>query len=381
MLHGNIFPESAEDKVNTVDACLGFSVFVNHLGKSIKETCIFLVRYVSSLSLIASVSTVDLQASSEKISLHQTLPLRRLIKRLRGFRPILQQISGLMPKISFLIDLLEIFVNFASAWVHRDLKLLISLTHPVINSLKSTKSLIESREDDMMWFQIRKNKNVEEREIEIEHEEWESKSCIISEDEQWQIIGVSLWRKVSSFFDKELTLLISKIPDDDVISVIFPDSIMSSLDLICSSLARHLRSFLLRKMDLGHTVSTLSWLQEYKDSRKNSPSGGSSKEISRLKLTEDVDEKSLLKMLWIMSTDPEEILASFSDEEMNLLFDYQKQNVKWYDFKGNNDEKGQRGRLSRSKDGSFFHNPREVHKRNGELLEVFFFSYKNSVEY
>lgn len=433
ILHGNIFHESLEDKAHMVDTFPGYAALLKRLGKSIEEACLFLGRYVSSLSFIGTVSILDMRPRYSKVINDQchseNLSLRNIIKSVRGFRPLLSQYSRVIPvdcipKTFDLLDLLEIFVHFALAWVQRDLKLLISLTLPVLNSLKSGKSFIEETgssileflcQSSVSAFQNTTNSNLEGITIQGEHEECESKTCMTSQDEQWHLIGVSLWRQLSAFFKQELHLLNFERFEDDAtgseVMKTFPsfsaNLLISSLNFISSSLTRCLRSFLMQKAKGEFPVDTLIWLQEYKKSGNSLSFQLLSQKISSLKLTHNDDEKSLLRMLWVMAVDPKEIQACFTDEEVNDFFSSsQKQNASWNDihesimseysnavkthedvggsFTSNDQHKGraearksfledQRKKPTCSREVTSFHSPREVYKRNGELLEVMLF--------
>ncbi|CAA6665762.1 unnamed protein product [Spirodela intermedia] len=413
--HGNIFQESVEDKTHMMDTFPGYAVLLLRLGKSIEEACLFLGRYVSTLSFIGSVSILDMRPGYSKVINDQchseNLSLRNIIKSVRGFRPLLSQYSRVMP---------EDYIPKTF-----DLKLLISLTLPVVNSLKSGKSFIEATGSNILEFlcqssvsafQITANNNLEGITIQGEHEECESKTCIMSQDEQWHLISVSLWRQLSAFFKQELRLLnFGRLEDEATASEVmktFPsfsaNLLISSLNFISSSLTRCLRSFLVQKVKGEFTVGTLIWLQEYKKSGNSLSFQHLNQKSSTLQLTHDSDEKSLLRMLWVMAVDPKEIQACFTDEEINDFFaGSQKQNGSWNDIHEciiseysngvntnedvggsvtSNDEPKSRSEARRSiledqrkkptcsREVTNFHSPREVYKRNGELLEAICFN-------
>ncbi|KAK1274810.1 hypothetical protein QJS04_geneDACA022491 [Acorus gramineus] len=163
----------------------------------------------------------------------------------------------------------------------------------------------------------------------------------LSRDEMWHLLGACLWGQLYNFFQCELSLLFNERHKDgkstDEQICLFPvlfSKLKINLTFIYSSLTKNLASFLRQKLEKGSLSPTLVWLEE---SDHSSHGDLPNTEIQGDDFLENFDngsEEHLCKLLWKASVSSKEVI--------------------------------------------YFHNPREVYKRNGELLEAMCF---NSIDH
>ncbi|KAK1257002.1 hypothetical protein QJS04_geneDACA024763 [Acorus gramineus] len=163
----------------------------------------------------------------------------------------------------------------------------------------------------------------------------------LSRDEMWHLLGACLWGQLYNFFQCELSLLFNERHKDgkstDEQICLFPvlfSKLKINLTFIYSSLTKNLASFLRQKLEKGSLSPPLVWLEE---SDHSSHGDLPNTEIQGDDFLENFDngsEEHLCKLLWKASVSSKEVI--------------------------------------------YFHNPREVYKRNGELLEAMCF---NSIDH
>lgn len=185
----------------------------------------------------------------------------------------------------------------------------------------------------------------------------------------------------------------------------------TTLAHVSSYHVKHLASYLWQKMDDGWHVMTLAWLEELSQTQTKALYQHLKQEIGDMEVMNGKDEFGIL---WDICADPKIISESFAQEKLTWLccYDY-KPSKRWNEiYKGatgadvtkeahNNDKSpstssntAQVGSSSRrlfrnghtflsswqkdttvTKEVTTFLSPKEIFKRNGELLEVAFYSF------
>ncbi|XP_077251332.1 transducin family protein / WD-40 repeat family protein [Tasmannia lanceolata] len=177
-----------------------------------------------------------------------------------------------------------------------------------------------------------------------------------------------------------------------------------TLAYISTSLAKQLASFLRQKVKKGLHVPTLGWLKESSQSQHRTEQSCLSQGTDKLQISNE-NGAYFFEMLWGISVDPKEIYEILAHEKINC-FDSVCDDLSkdWIDIHkgimlehGNCDtinldqgssssEGGSPARNQSTDSNSFmgtrqkeasllrevtcFHNPKEIYKRNGELLEA-----------
>nr|DAD17949.1 TPA_asm: hypothetical protein HUJ06_019412 [Nelumbo nucifera] len=195
-----------------------------------------------------------------------------------------------------------------------------------------------------------------------------------------------------------------------MVSVLMSKLLMSSVAIVSSSHSKRLASFLRQKVEKGLPSPTLAWLEEYRRSQSRAMPKNLNKSDS-LSIITDQNPASLFKAIWENSVDPKELYESFAEENINWMqFINQKPCKGWSDMHksimgeyengdaSNNDKDcsishGPDGRIAESssknwsldaygflgsgrrdstpiKEVMYFQPPKDIYKKNGELLEA-----------
>ncbi|KAL4360243.1 hypothetical protein S83_027107 [Arachis hypogaea] len=256
----------------------------------------------------------------------------------------------------------------------------------------------------------------------------------IPEDERWKILGICLWRHMSRFMISNLNLVLDKLEDGnssgsfhrnfahreftllsvDSDSISLPEQIrllsFSLCDLLTTTVThissyhvKQLAEYLWQKLENNSNVMTLEWLKQSHQSESSQKQN-----LDILELVNGKDECSVHQLLWDHCADQKLISECFAQEKLNwsnyldhvptkgwndmhiLLTGQHKTDdmrdkesklgvplqtpevqspVKGMFPSGNASTSSNQKDIS-SRNISIFHNPREMCKRNGELLEA-----------
>ncbi|MQL89897.1 hypothetical protein Taro_022486 [Colocasia esculenta] len=433
LLHVYICQDSADDECPRSDTFISHPDLQKLLRKSIKEICYFLAKYTLSYSFTSFASTLGFRERYYKDTYgwfcSARISLTNIINLMRGFRPFLELYNFELPndfiaKTFSLLDLVEFSIHFTLAWIQRDLEGLILFTLAISNALRHGESFLKASRGNLVKFLHQSSQSVDQmasydRKVDIKEENEHKKLQVFGmpENEQWQLIGVSLWKLFFNFSEHEIHLLMLERPEEGMnleLIKTFPlglaNVFIASLAFISSSLTKCLRSFMMGNSDRRISVATLAWLEAYKQLGNSGSLEYLNQKTSTLQLTDHEDGTSLLKMLSEISINLKGILGSFISEETDIAFDRQQHTMCWnvvhesvmaeYASGDETDKVGMGNsaaanteQILHSKDqaegnGSFledrssppstevayFHNPQEVYKRNGELLEAICFN-------
>ncbi|KAF6136184.1 hypothetical protein GIB67_001593 [Kingdonia uniflora] len=331
--------------------------------------------------------------------------MRGLGNSLKGIKAMLELCffpENIRLEASTALDLLELLLLFASAWLQKNLKLMILIVHPILvtHSLNSDNA---SRHSEVDLTNLKKLcKSVEFTHDSLSDENSERITYSIPKDERWHLIGVCLWRHLSTFTKNRLMSVSDGIENGGSLA----NLLKSTLDCISSSHVRHFEQFLTDKVEKGyHPIPTLEWLEESYDSRPRDLSNHLHHGGDLWELIKNKSEESLFDILWEISADPKEICDAVSVENIRRLQSHkQKSSKDWSDIHkaimielendgtSNNDREdrfnssssnggtGSQDNLnlivSKQKGSSLikavtcFQNPKELYKKNGELLEA-----------
>jgi len=253
----------------------------------------------------------------------------------------------------------------------------------------------------------------------------------IPDDERWKILGTCLWQHMSRFMMSNLNSVLAKLEDGNlsgpfrrkyaygesciinmdsesislpekirIVSYSLCDLLMTTVTHISSYLVKQHAEFLWQKVKNDLNVKTLEWLKHKSEFSQN-------QNLDVLELG-NRKEYSAHQLLWDHSADPKLILDCFAQEKLNWPNDLDHMHTKgWNDLslimtglhktddtcgddfnlstRSSNHEvgtpvketslNGHPSVRSNQKDitstnFAVFQSPREMYKRNGELLEV-----------
>lgn len=257
--------------------------------------------------------------------------------------------------------------------------------------------------------------------------------CPVPDDERWKILGTCLWQHMSRFMISNLNLVLAKLEDEklsgsfyryresasspknmDSDSISLPEQILlvtfSLCDLLTTTVTHissyHVKQhaeFLWQKLEKDSNVMTLEWLKQTSQSESNQNGNLDVSELVNRK-----DNSLVHQFLWDHCADPKLIRDCFAQEKLNWSKDLDHKPTKgWNDLytimtglqnthDSQHDEckvskisanheagspvkgmspSGHASPRSNQKDITCaniedFKNPREIYKRNGELLEA-----------
>ena len=257
----------------------------------------------------------------------------------------------------------------------------------------------------------------------------------IPDDEMWKILGTCLWQHMSRFMISNLNLVLDKLEDGNssgsfhrkfayrdftlinmdsdcislpeqirLVSFSLCDLLTTTVTHISSYHVKQLAEFLWQKLENNLNVMTLEWLKQSFQSQSNQ-----NQNLDILELVNRKDKYLVHQLLWDHCADPKLISECFAMEKLNWSNYLDHMPTKgWNDMNKlltglhkiddirDNDKlstrspshevgspvkgmflSGHASASSNQKDITsmnivVFHNPREIYKRNGELLEVIF---------
>lgn len=367
---------------------------------------------------------------------HREFCLRSIIFSLRAIRPFIKLFGfyeGPNLRITSVLDLLEYSVHMASNWFRRNTEGLILMINPIVNGSINRQASFDVRVGEMLQamrqssgcmvhdllgdgLEAIPDTNVTQRQVQ------QSKTLLlcIPDDEMWQLIGASLWMQLSGFANYQLSEFVQKLRTEDgstivdlknELSILVAESSLTSMAYISSSLTRQLASFLRTKLAKSIPVTSFLWLHESVHHQSSSLTS-SSNQTTPLKVA-DKEERVSLQKLYEISVHPVEICENFANERIVCFPHSNKRfSTAWGDLLrgpileddnsslpnskaqlnfGNNtsvtegepihnnklvtDGLAETSRSSSPhRDVTCFHNPVEVLKRTGELLEVAYIS-------
>lgn len=266
----------------------------------------------------------------------------------------------------------------------------------------------------------------------VPNEEYDDIVHSIPGDERWHIIGACLWHHVSKFIKHKLTTLTNKskegsfsgltlrnlnswVPGLSTIKSDQNDILKNMIELISTNFTslltivlaqassyqlKQLVSFLQYKLDKRLCVATVVWFEQFSKSSEHK------KHHADEMYNIDMCNKGEFETLWSITSNPNLVSECFAHEKVHLLhcFD-RKLSKRWTDiYNGTtrpeetcgrecalinssaSDTTGSPGKLLRSgrtlvssekelatlDDVMPFQKPKEIYRRNGELLEVIF---------
>lgn len=402
LLHvSNIFRKDSDlyssDECSTLPSTLS-----KLLIKASQEiSCIF-CRFVVCCSLTDSIL-----GNKSLCQFHRReVCLSSIVMSLRSLRPLVKLCESSLVQVSSL-DPLECSVHFASYWFGKNVNALMSIIGTFVNEPIDHHSSIEVRINALMKL--------------LQHTEWinanflsdgtvgmsdiqQSEAAIVSQIdyEMWQVIGAILWIHLFKYSDNQFRdFLEQDVVDNGNIILDTIKLLLTSTDYISSMLTRQLAFFLRQKASESQSF-TFAWLNRL--SHISSKGKNSNMEIKAEEVV-----VSQYKTLWELSVQPNEICNSFVNERL-VCFPYKSENVfaAWKyvckatlgdnrnglrpkvkaqgddgNFIPTNEESASVNNIdmdplietkrqisSPRKSIAFFHNPVEILKRNGELLEA-----------
>lgn len=253
----------------------------------------------------------------------------------------------------------------------------------------------------------------------------------VPDDERWKILGTCLWQHMSRFMISNLNLVLAKLEDDNIsgsfhryrestlinmdsdsislpeqillVTFSLSDLLMTTVTHISSYHVKQLAEFLWQKLENDSNVISLKWLKETIQSEPNQ-----NQNLDVLELVNRKDNYLVHQLLWDHCADPKLIRDCFAQEKLNWSKDFDHKPTKgWNDLyiimtgshktdESHDDEcklstgsanhevgspvkgmfpNGHASARSNQKDitctnVAVFQSPREIYKRNGELLEV-----------
>lgn len=343
--------------------------------------------------------------------------------------------EGLTLRTSAVFDLLQYCVYFTSTWFRGNVKGLTLMIHPILDACVNDKSSFEvlagelqkllHKISELMLHDASSDglgKIADDSCKQMQIKQIQSLMPPISEDEMWQLISACLWIHISGFAKHQLSkfLMTERLEDESSMMDLtnqFPllvaGSLITSLAYISSSITKQLASFLRQKALKGLPVTALFWLDEFSQLQSRSLDNYLNQGTDTLELTRKEDTEALFKILWEISVSPKEICENFVTERVNCFpYNSEKLSGFWKDIQqsilseyengvspnnktegkvsSSNNESGsllrrrfldmdsiletRRKDSSPQRDITSFHNPREVIKRSGELLEALCFN-------
>ncbi|CAM8917671.1 unnamed protein product [Rhodiola kirilowii] len=417
------------------------------LFKSAKEISFSVSRFTLSCCVTCSQPRASFSgsaSSSETASCQSDagcFNMHDLLHSLWNFRSSFQicsssSIHGVTRKPFLALDFLEYLIYFAAAWLQKNVKGLILLVQTFAISYNEhvpyevCKSNLKSLRTDILQVLMDHSPKFDsECELlgseETQNGDGEELKFAITMNEKWQIIGVCLWRQISTHMRHQLDdmstndkdpssashiSVLSESADDSVgrliklVSNITTPLLGSILEHLSSYHAKLLGSLLLRKLDNQQGLPTLDWLgeciQSQSEAFKRLDSGSPT--------VSNEDKLWDFTKLWDILVDMKIISEGFAQENINLLRENSLKPLKrWnriykdiqmlFEKEASNTQEHDHASTPASSEtvspGGFFRNgssffssrrrstipkeelvlfdkPKEIYKRNGELFEA-----------
>ncbi|KAK9279962.1 hypothetical protein L1049_013646 [Liquidambar formosana] len=407
ILLGYTSREHSQDKSHTDDSFLLHPILPKLLLKATKEISCLFSRFIvaCSITCFQPESCVSENDVSREIrygwsdTLGYYMP--GLVLSFQCLRHTLMiffgsSTNGFIDKSFIALDLFEYCVYFASAWLQRNLKVLILMVQPILMKYTNRHSPYEIDIANLkkLLLQIAElevhNSLIDNFGVGLRVPKWMQDGqggyimSSIPEDERWQIIGTCLWRHMSSFMKHHLNS-VYKLEDIcssgpflgisssgasssacsesernsttnqiTLISVILAKLLKTTLVHISSYHAKQLASFLWQKVEEGLQVLTLVWLEKFSQSQPGALLKHLNQGFLTLDMMNNENELWVLNTLWDICADAKIISEGFEQEKINWsLYINQKPRKGWSDiYKGILEEHAteetfnQEGRLS-----------------------------------
>uniref|UniRef100_A0A0E0JK06 RAVE complex protein Rav1 C-terminal domain-containing protein n=1 Tax=Oryza punctata TaxID=4537 RepID=A0A0E0JK06_ORYPU len=290
---------------------------------STKESCKFLTRYVVSCCFMCSALNMDCVNTTPCTTKVGKLLLKQ--DKTRTF--VLGRTSAMLT----VMDLLEYNMEFSFSWLCHDIKALLTMTNPVIVASVNRESfqvlldqLLQAVRDKIHGVSMgTEGGTVNGLLCNIQQEKSGNSSLTI--DEKWHLIGISLWTRLSSFMKQFLTEFVEKerleletsasdVEFKDLISSVAAKFLMGSLHFVSSLLVKLHASFLRERVLKKLHSGLLFWLSQQ---RSNNNSHEQFSSISQLANSENI--KVFFDTLWEISAHPVDICTAFVNEEVNCF--------------------------------------------------------------
>ncbi|XP_048563439.1 uncharacterized protein LOC125543966 isoform X2 [Triticum urartu] len=310
---------------------------------SCKESFKFLTRYVVSCCFICSVLNTDLTNITACTPLenmkyiiatlsHYQSTSRLLLKHDLSRTSALDKTSA----ISTVIDLLDYNIGFSVSWLCHDIKALLIMSNPVLGASANDEScqvllgrLMQAAHHKSHGISINTEAVMPNGSLD-KRQPGGSEDSSLSIDEKWHLIGASLWIGLSSFMKHHLKEFIGneklecEACTSDVkefkglASSVAAKFVIDSLQFVSSSLVRLHASFFREKLSNNLHPSVLFWL-EYMSSqpRSNKTSRDQLAYIAQGTNTENMEV--LFHVLWEISANSLDICAAFVNEDVNCF--------------------------------------------------------------
>ncbi|XP_015699102.1 uncharacterized protein LOC102707069 [Oryza brachyantha] len=423
LLSSSISPDSGTDSRG-----LGDCAFhpINYMFMvSSKESCKFLARYVVSCCFMCSTLNMDYTNSTPcttkegkyiMASLSHFLSTSRLLLKHDNSKTFVLDCTSAMLTV---MDLLEYNIEFSFSWLCLDLKASLTMIKPVIGASVSRESFQVLLDQLMQAVRDRIHGVSTNTDLSTTNslfcniKQEKSENSTLPTDEKWHLIGISLWTRLSSFMKQFLTEFIERVELETsasdvefkgLISSVAAKFVMGSLHFVSSSLVKLHASFFREKLFKKLNSSVLFWLEDkLSQPRSNNNSHDQFSSIVQLASNENIEV--LFDTLWEISANPVDICTTFMDEGVNCFsLNSTSLTRSWKAMTGatldecenklaqrsgqenrdsvryNNNEKAQRS-ISNTSCGvevtleskpltADFERPRELVRRNGELVEA-----------
>ncbi|CAM0881371.1 unnamed protein product [Alopecurus aequalis] len=428
LLLGRRSPDGGTN-IHGVEGC-AFRPFDYLLLVSCEESCKFLTRYVVSCCFISSVLNTDftkITACSPKENikyamaslLHFLSTSRLLLKQDHGRTSAVVNASAL----STVMDLLEYSIEFSVSWLCRDIQALVIMINPVLGASVSGEpfqvlldQLMQAAHHRSHGVSINTDVVMPNGPLDKRQPET-SEDSSLSVDEKWHVIGASLWIGLTSFMKHYLTEFIGKerleleastsdVEFKGLISSVAAKFVIDSMHFVSSSSVKLHASFFRQKLSKNVHSSVLFWL-DYMSSQQRSDKTSHDQLAHIVQHVKTENMEVLFNVLWEIAN-PVDICTAFVNEEVNCFplnntnltrswkdmvrstkvecennFTQRNGGEKKCSISSENNEKGRgliekassdvetlepkRKNLIAQKD---FQSPRELLRRNGELLEA-----------
>ncbi|EMS54875.1 DmX-like protein 1 [Triticum urartu] len=238
--------------------------------------------------------------------------------------------------ISTVIDLLDYNIGFSVSWLCHDIKALLIMSNPVLGASANDEScqvllgrLMQAAHHKSHGISINTEAVMPNGSLD-KRQPGGSEDSSLSIDEKWHLIGASLWIGLSSFMKHHLKEFIGneklecEACTSDVkefkglASSVAAKFVIDSLQFVSSSLVRLHASFFREKLSNNLHPSVLFWL-EYMSSqpRSNKTSRDQLAYIAQGTNTENMEV--LFHVLWEISANSLDICAAFVNEDVNCF--------------------------------------------------------------
>ncbi|KAG8051653.1 hypothetical protein GUJ93_ZPchr0001g33135 [Zizania palustris] len=310
---------------------------------SSKESCKFLTRYVISCFMCSALNmdcTNTTPCTSKEnayimASLSHFLSTSRLLlkhDKSRAF--LLDRTSALLT----VLDILQYNMEFSFSWLCHDIKALVTMITPVIGASVKRESF-QVLLDLLMQAIHDKNHKIHgvttntdggiTNGLLCKIQQEKSEDSSISIDEKWLLIGVSLWTRLSSFMKLFLTEFVEKerieletrgsdVELKGLESSVAAKFVMGSLHFVSSSLVKLHASFFREKL-LEKLHSSVPYWLEYKLSQPRSHNNSYAQFSSIFQLANSENIEVLFDILWKICANPVDICTTFVNEEVNCF--------------------------------------------------------------